>query len=76
MKTKDIIGYAGMILVVGSFLFNPATGEHYFHIINLTGAIVSMIYALMIKSKPVLYMNVFIALFDILHLLGIEFSPF
>lgn len=76
MKTKELIGYIGMVLVVGSFLFNPATGEPYFHIINLSGAIVSIIYALLINSKPVLFMNIFIALFDVLHLAGVHFSPF
>ncbi len=76
MDKKELLGYLGMILVVGSFLFNPATGEPFFHIINLSGAIVSMIYALLIKSKPVFYMNVCITVFDILHLSGVHFAPF
>lgn len=67
-KTKEFIGYVGMILVVASFLFS---GD-LFYILNLSGAIISAIYGLLINSKPVLLMNVFIMVFDVLHLLGIE----
>ena len=69
-KTVDILGYLGMILVVGSFLFNPA--ENIFLAVNLSGAIITAIYSVYIKSKPVLIMNVCIGVFDILHLMGIH----
>ena len=69
-KTVDILGYLGMILVVGSFLFNPA--ENIFLVVNLSGAIITAIYSVYIKSKPVLIMNVCIGVFDVLHLMGIH----
>lgn len=69
-KNIELLGYIGMILVVGSFLFNPA--KDIFLILNLSGAILSAIYGFLIKSKPVWIMNVCIGVFDILHLLNIE----
>jgi len=71
-KTVDILGYVGMVLVVGSFLFNPA--GNIFLAVNLSGAIITAIYSVFIKSKPVLIMNVCIGIFDILHLSGIHIS--
>lgn len=70
-KNIELLGYIGMILVVGSFLFNPVNGDT-FHILNLIGAILSAVYGFLIKSKPVWIMNVCIGIFDILHLLNIE----
>lgn len=67
-KTKELIGYIGMILVVASFIFS---GE-LFYVFNLSGAIISAIYGLLINSRPVLIMNVCIMVFDILHLVGVE----
>ena len=73
-QTINIIGYIGMILVVGSFLFNPS--DDIFLIINLSGAIITAIYSVLIKSTPVLIMNVCIGIFDILHLSGIHAFEF
>lgn len=67
-KSKELIGYIGMILVVGSFVFDPSSST--FSTINLIGAVVSAIYGALIKSKPVLIMNLFIIIFDTLTLMG------
>lgn len=67
-KSKETIGYIGMVLVVASFLFSGDT----FYVFNLSGAIISAVYGSLISSKPVLFMNLFIMVFDVLHLLDIE----
>jgi hypothetical protein len=70
IKFQEILGYVGMILIVGAFLFNPASNT--FLIANLSGAILTAIYGFLINSKPVWIMNASIAVFDVLHLLDIE----
>jgi len=66
----NVLGYVGMITVVGSFLITP--GTEGFLIANLIGAIITAVYSVIIKSKPVLLMNIFIAIFDVMHLSGIH----
>ncbi len=62
----ECFGYLGSVLVVISMLMNSMTR---LRIINTAGCIICVIYALIIKSYPVVVMNGALAVINIVKLL-------
>lgn len=63
----ELFGYLGSFLVVASMLMNSIVK---LRIINTFGCIICVIYALIIKSYPVVIMNAALALINIVKLIA------
>ncbi|WP_420797735.1 MULTISPECIES: YgjV family protein [Pasteurellaceae] len=58
MNYIEILGYAAMITVSCSFLLKDVTKLRF---VNTIGCILFMIYGLLLKSYPVVGLNIFVA---------------
>ena len=67
----EMIGYLGSILVVVSILM---TSIVKLRIVNMLGSGISMVYALMIRSYPIAFMNLCLVIINIYNLIKLRKS--
>jgi len=60
----DCVGYLASVLVAISITIK---GGFYFRILNLAGAICFLIYGIIIKSLPVILINIYAAVINTIH---------
>lgn len=65
----EMIGYLGSILVVVSILM---TSIVKLRIVNMLGSSISMVYALMIQSYPIAFMNLCLVIINIYNLMKLR----
>ena len=65
IKPIELFGYFGSVLVALSLMFEDI---FWLRIVNLTGAVVFVIYGGIIKSYPVVALNAFVCVVNIYHL--------
>lgn len=69
MNTIELLGYLGTFFVVISFMVKDI---FYLRVLNVIGAILITIYAIIIKAWPVALLDGFIVLINLYHLIKLK----
>lgn len=69
MNTIELLGYLGTFFVVISFMVKDI---FYLRVLNVIGAVLITIYAIIIKAWPVALLDGFIVLINLYHLIKLK----